>query len=91
VPLAIGPVAHLADRLSCPLLGLFGAEDQHPSPEETAELEGILTAARKTFEFRTFEGAGHAFFATNRPNYRPEAALEGWKMIWAFFGRYLAT
>ncbi|HXZ61140.1 MAG TPA: dienelactone hydrolase family protein [Acidimicrobiales bacterium] len=91
VPLAIGPVAHLAEHLSCPLLGLFGAEDQHPSPEETAELEGILTAAHKTFEFRTFEGAGHAFFATNRPNYRPEVALEGWKMIWAFFGRYLAS
>jgi carboxymethylenebutenolidase len=29
--------------LSCPLLGLFGAEDQYPSPEEVAELEKALT------------------------------------------------
>ena len=45
----------------------------------------------KTFEFHTFEGAGHAFFATNRPNYRPEAALAGWSKIWDFLGRYLSA
>jgi carboxymethylenebutenolidase len=90
-PLKVGPIAHLAEHLSCPLLGLFGVEDQNPSPAETAELEAILSALHKTFEFHTFEGAGHAFFATNRPNYRPEAALEGWKLIWDFFGRYLSA
>ncbi len=91
LPLKMGPVAHLAGNLSCPLLGLFGAEDQNPSPEETAALEKILAEHHKTFEFHTFEGAGHAFFATNRPNYRPEAALAGWSMIWDFLGRYLST
>ncbi|HEY5025186.1 MAG TPA: dienelactone hydrolase family protein [Acidimicrobiales bacterium] len=91
LPLKIGPVAHLAENLSCPLLGLFGAEDQHPSPDESAALEKILTEHHKIFEFHTFEGAGHAFFATNRPNYRPEAALAGWSMIWDFFGRYLSA
>jgi carboxymethylenebutenolidase len=89
-PLKVGPIAHLAEHLSCPLLGLFGVEDQNPSPAETAELEAILSAQHKTFEFHTFDGAGHAFFATNRPNYRPEAALEGWKLIWDFFGRHLS-
>jgi carboxymethylenebutenolidase len=89
-PLRIGPVAPLAPALSCPLLGLFGAEDQYPSPEETAWLAEILTAEHKTFEFHTFDGAGHAFFATNRPNYRPEAAAAGWTKIWGFFGRYLS-
>jgi carboxymethylenebutenolidase len=90
-PLKVGPVAPLAEHLSCPLLGLFGAEDQNPAPAETAELEAILSAHHKTFEFHTFEGAGHAFFATNRPNYRPEAAGEGWKKIWDFFGRTLSS
>ena len=89
-PLKAGPVAHLAEHLSCPLLGLFGAEDQNPSPQETAELETILSAHHKTFEFHTFEGAGHAFFATNRPNYRPEVAGQGWIEVWDFFGRYLS-
>ena len=91
LPLKVSPIAQLAENLSCPLLGLIGAEDQNPSPAETAELEAILSAHRKTFEFHTFEGAGHAFFATNRPNYRPEAAGEGWQKVWDFFGRYLSS
>jgi len=90
-PLKVGPVSDRAEHLSCPLLGLFGAEDQSPSPEQTVELEAILRAHHKTFEFHTFEGAGHAFFATNRPNYRPEVAALGWAKIWDFFGRYLST
>src|SRR5580658_3589657 len=43
MPLKVGPIAHLAPSLSCPLLGLFGAEDQHPSPEQTEELDKELT------------------------------------------------
>jgi carboxymethylenebutenolidase len=91
LPLKVGPIAHLAKNLSCPLLGLFGAEDQYPAPDEVAELEAILTEAGKAFEFHSFEGAGHAFFATDRPSYRPEAATEGWRLIWDFFGRNLTS
>ena len=90
-PLKVGPLSHLAGNLGCPLLGLFGAEDQNPSPEQTAELERILTEHHKTFEFHTFDGAGHAFFATNRTNYRPEVAAVGWNKIWDFFGRHLSA
>jgi carboxymethylenebutenolidase len=78
----------LAD-LSCPLLGLFGAEDKHPSPEQVAELDQILTDAGKPHEFHSYDGAGHAFFATDRPSYRPEAAKDGWQRIWAFFDEHL--
>ena len=91
MPLKIGPIVHMTDDLSCPLLGLFGAEDQHPSPAEVAELEEALKRAGKTYEFHSYEGAGHAFFATERPSYRPEAANDGWQRIWSFFGRYLAS
>jgi carboxymethylenebutenolidase len=90
VPLKIGPIVHLVADLSCPLLGLFGAEDTHPSPEETAALARALEEAGKTFEFHTFENAGHAFFAVNRDMYRPEAANKGWPLIWEFFGRTLS-
>ncbi len=90
-PLRVSPLDYLAADLSCPLLGLFGTEDQYPSPEQVAELENILTAAGKDFEFHSYEGAGHAFFATDRPSYRPEAANAGWQRIWEFFGRHLAT
>jgi len=77
--------------LSCPLLGLFGADDKYPSPEQVNELEEELKAQGKTYEFHSYEGAGHAFFAVNRTAYRPEAAVDGWEKIFTWFGRYLAS
>ena len=91
MPLQVGPVKHLTKDLSCPLLGLFGADDQYPSPDQVNELEEELKAQGKTYEFRTYEGAGHAFFAVNRTAYRPEAAVDGWAKIFTWFGRYLAA
>lgn len=76
-------------NLRAPLLGLFGAEDQYPSPEQVAELRQILTDNGKTFEFHSYEGAGHAFFAVDRPSYRVAAANDGWERIEAFYGQYL--
>ena len=89
IGLKIVPIIDRAKDLSCPLLGLFGAEDQHPSPAEVAQLDQVLTDLGKEFEFHTYEEAGHAFFAVNRPNYRPEAAIEGWQRIWEFLARNL--
>jgi carboxymethylenebutenolidase len=76
-------------QLSAPLLGLFGVEDQYPSPEQVAELGRILTEHGKDFEFHSYEDAGHAFFAVNRPSYRVAAANDGWERIAAFFGKHL--
>ena len=90
MPLKVGPIVDKTPQLSCPLLGLFGEDDQHPSPEQVAELEKALQEAGKTYEFHSYEGAGHAFFSVNRPAYRPEAAMDGWQKIFDFFGTYLA-
>jgi carboxymethylenebutenolidase len=91
MPLRVQPVIDRAAELRCPLLGLFGAEDSHPSPAETKKIEEALAGHHKTFEFHTFEGAGHGFFATDRPSYRVEAANQGWRRIEEWFGRHLAT
>ncbi len=91
MPLKATPLVSLANDLSCPLLGLFGADDQYPTPDETAALSKVLDEAGKQHEFHTYEGAGHGFFAVNRPAYRPEAANDGWQQIWDFYGRYLAS
>lgn len=85
-----GADVSLAPNLRCPLLGLFGADDQRPSPADVEELRAALTAHGKTFELHAYDGAGHAFFSVDRPSYRVDAAKDGWKQIWAFFGRELA-
>ncbi|GAA1676816.1 dienelactone hydrolase family protein [Fodinicola feengrottensis] len=90
-PLQVEPILDRAKDLRCPLLGLFGAEDKFPSPEETGELAAELDRLGKPYEFHTYEGATHAFFTTNRPNYHIDAAQQGWQRIWEFFGKYLAS
>ncbi len=90
-PLKVSTLGHLTPKLSCPLLGLFGADDQYPSPEHVAELEGLLKENGKTYEFHSYDGAGHSFFSVDRAAHRPEAAKDGWARIFAWFDRYLAA
>ncbi len=88
-PLKVTPLVGRVGDLGCPLLGLFGNDDQFPSPEQVDELEAALKDAGKTYEFVRYDGAGHAFFSVERPAYRPEAAVDGWQRIFDFFGTYL--
>jgi len=88
-PLKIGNLVDQLPELRCPLLGLFGNEDKFPSPEQVDELEQILQRDGKTYEFHRYDGAGHGFFAVDRPAYRVEAANDGWERIAAFFGTHL--
>jgi carboxymethylenebutenolidase len=90
LPLKAQPIVGMANDLSCPLLGLFGADDKMPTPEETAELSAVLDRFGKPHEFHTYDGTGHSFFSVDRVAYRPEAANDGWQKIWDFYGRYLA-
>ncbi|HTZ43576.1 MAG TPA: dienelactone hydrolase family protein [Jatrophihabitans sp.] len=77
-------------NLRCPLLGIFGNEDAYPSPEHVDLLEKILTENGKELEFHRYDGAGHAFFATDRPSYRQEQAEDAYGHIGRFFARVLA-
>jgi carboxymethylenebutenolidase len=85
------PVAPLdfTRDLPCPLLGLFGVDDTRPSPEDTARTREALDKFGKVYELHTYDNAGHAFFAVDRPQYRQAAALDGWERVFAFFGKHL--
>jgi carboxymethylenebutenolidase len=89
-PLKVTPVVDQTPNLTCPVLGLFGNDDQYPSPEHVDELESEMNRLGKPFELHRFDGAGHGFFCVDRPSYRPEAAVEGWGYIDAFFGTHLS-
>jgi carboxymethylenebutenolidase len=87
-------ITNLVDQipnLRCPVLGLFGNEDKSPSPERVDELEQLLREQGKIYEFHRYDGAGHGFFAVDRPSYRVEAANDGWERIAHFFGHYLTA
>ena len=79
----------LASDLRCPLLGLFGVDDQSPSPDDVTAMAKALEANGKDFDFHSYDGAGHAFFSVDRPSYRLDAAKDGWKQIWRFYETHL--
>ena len=86
------PVSPLdyTEGLSAPLLGLFGAEDQSPTPGQVQQHEEELRRHGKDYEFHMYEGAGHGFFYHDRGNYRVEQAMDGWGKLFDFLGRHLA-
>lgn len=86
----VAPLSYTKD-LSVPLLGLFGADDQSPTPEQVAIHEAELKKYGKTYDFHMYQGAGHAFFYYHRPAYRPEAAMDGWNKIFAFLERHIGA
>ena len=90
-PMKVKPLNERVAGLRCPVLGLFGKDDQYPSQEQVAEFEALLQKSNKEYEFHSYEGAGHAFFAVDRPAYRPEAVRDGWEKIAAFYAKHLGA
>lgn len=84
----VAPIELTAD-LACPLLGIFGNEDRNPDPAQVDRTEEALRRHGKTYAFHRYDGAGHGFFAVDRPAYRPEQATDAWSKVFAFYERYL--
>lgn len=83
------PALDRVQGLSCPMLGLFGAEDTNPSPGEVQRLQEELAKHGKTFEIVSYKNAAHAFFSDTRATYRPEACQMAWGRMLEWFSRYL--
>jgi carboxymethylenebutenolidase len=86
----IAPI-DLSKHIRCPLLGLFGNDDENPNRDQVNRIEAVLKKLGKSFEFHRYDGAGHAFFNVMRPAYRAEQALDGWSKVVAFFHKHLAS
>jgi len=84
----VAPIDYTAD-LAVPLLGIFGNDDRHPTPEQVDQHEAELKRHGKDYEFHRYDGAGHGFFYYHTPMYRPEQAMDGWEKVFDFFGRQL--
>jgi carboxymethylenebutenolidase len=85
------PVAPIdyTERLSAPLLGIFGNDDQFPTPEQVDLHETELVKHGKEYEFYRYDGAGHGFFYYQTPLYRPQQAMDAWGKVFAFFASKL--
>ena len=85
------PVAPIdyAEKLQCPLLGIFGNEDRSPTPEEVDTLEARLRELGKDYEFHRYDGAGHGIWYYHTPMYRQGPAMDSFDKTLAFLDRHL--
>jgi carboxymethylenebutenolidase len=78
-------------NMTVPLLGIFGNDDRNPTVEHVNQTEEALKQHGKVYEFHRYDGAGHGFFATDRPGYRPEQAVDAWGKVFAWYERWLTA
>ena len=74
---------------ACPVLGLFGEDDQGILHDRIMDMAKGLNRVGKGAEVQIYSAAGHAFFNETRPSYSKEAAEDAWKRTLAFFGKHL--
>jgi carboxymethylenebutenolidase len=75
--------------IRCPVLGLYGGQDQRITGGVPSLIEA-MAAAGKSFEHHVYPQAGHAFFNDGRPSYDPGAARDAFVRILAFLRDALA-
>jgi carboxymethylenebutenolidase len=85
----VSPVT-MTQNLNCPVLGIFGNDDQAPTPAQVNQHEDALKQHGKQYEFHRYDGAGHGFWYYDRPMYRPIQAMESWDKVFAFLERSLS-
>ena len=93
VKLAMGgvPAIELAGQINCPMMGLFGNDDQNPSPADVDDMSAALTAAGIAHEFHRYDGAGHGFQDyTNPERFRAKQSANAWTKIFAFLDTTMA-
>jgi carboxymethylenebutenolidase len=78
----------LAATIKCPLLGLYGGEDQSIPVESVREAEAKAKAAHKTVDIVIYPDAPHGFHADYRPSYKQADAEDAWKRTVAWFHRF---
>jgi carboxymethylenebutenolidase len=74
----------IASRLKVPVLGLYGGQDASIPLADVTRMQQLLAGGNSGSEIRVYQDAPHAFFADYRPNYRREAAEDGWKRMAAW-------
>lgn len=88
-PLQPAYPVELAPHLKVPVRGLYGGQDASIPVADVEQMRAALKAAgNTTSEIIVYPDAPHAFYADYRPNYRKEAAEDGWKQMQAWFKQY---
>lgn len=82
------PAPEKLQQVRVPVLGLYGETDTRIT-SAVPQVAEALKAAGKSYEYKIYPGAGHAFFNDTGERYNAEAAKDAWMKTLAFFRRNL--
>ena len=80
----------IADKLSAPVLGLYGGKDDGIPLATVEEMQTRLSfgsAASKASDIHVYTDAPHGFHADYRPSYRASEAQDGWHRCLNWFSK----
>ena len=78
------------DHIQCPVYGFYGELDPRIT-EPVPEVARAMRERGKTYEYRIYRGARHAFFNDTRAAYDVEAARDAWARTLGLFNQYLGS
>lgn len=81
------PMETLA-KVRVPVLGIYGETDERIT-SRVPEVAETLKKNNKSFEYKIYPGAAHAFFNDTGERYNAEAAKDAWAQTVAFFRKTL--
>ncbi len=70
-------------KVKCPVLGLYGETDARIT-SAVPKVAETLKALNKSFDYKIYTGAGHAFFNDTGERFHSEAAKDAWPRAVAF-------
>ncbi len=77
-------------KINCPVLGIFGEQDQNITPSDVKEFESSLNKAGVDNHIIIYPGANHAFMNPgNTKVYNEDAARKAWNEIYSFLNNNL--
>lgn len=74
------------ENLQAPVLGLYAENDEFVPPSAVKELAEKFEANGKSFEYKIYENADHAFFNDTRKEvYKKDYAEDAWQKVLKFY------
>ena len=82
--LTVRPV-EAAEKIKCPLLGLYAGDDPGIPLDHVKQLEAALAKSGQKWEMVVYPSAKHGFLADYRSSYSAEASADAWPRCLAWF------
>jgi carboxymethylenebutenolidase len=87
--IALTPLLGDADRITRPILLLFGGQDRSIPPEDISAIGETLTAVGAAHTIVTLPDGGHGFACDERASYHQPSSDEAWRVTYDWLSKHL--